>query len=129
MKKAFAILLLIIYTTASSGISINQFYCCGKLKSVSLGFKQDTKEKCKKWAGKPGCCENKYSTLKVKDNHISADDVAHPVKLFTALHIFTSLYQNPDLIVFQQINTANQGNAPPLSYGVPIYILHCIYRV
>jgi len=129
MKKAFTILLLIIYTTASSGVSIKQFYCCGKLKSVSFAFKQDVKEKCHKGSEKSGCCENKYHTLKVKDNHIVADDFVGPARYFTDLHLFPSFYQSPVFTLFQQIDTANPGNAPPLHYGVPVYILHCIYRI
>ncbi|MVT42377.1 hypothetical protein GO495_17425 [Chitinophaga oryziterrae] len=129
MKKASAILLLIIYTTAACGVSIKQFYCCGKLKSVSFAFKEDKKENCHKDREKSGCCENKYHILKVKDNHITTDNVLNPTKYFTDLHIFPSSYQSPVLTVFQQINPANPGNAPPLHYGVPVYILNCIYRI
>ncbi|MFX1705668.1 hypothetical protein PV783_17000 [Chitinophaga sp. CC14] len=129
MKKIFAILLLIIYTTASAGFSIKQFYCCGKLKSVSFTFSQGTKEKCSKGNEKDGCCQNKYHTLKVKDNHIAADDFARPAQHFADLHISAPFYQSPDFIVLKQINTANPGNAPPLHYGVPVYIFNCTYRI
>lgn len=130
MKKVVAILLLIIYTTASFGFSVKQFYCCGKLKSISFAVSRDAKEKCSKGNEKGGCCQNKYLTFKVKDNYVAADNVVNPAKHFAHLYVFTPFYQSPDFSTFRQINTVlNPGNAPPLNYGVQVYILNCTYRM
>ena len=130
MKKVIAILLLIIYTTATFGFSVKKFYCCGKLKSVSFVLSQNTKSKCKIGNEKDGCCENKYLILKVKDNYIATVGFANSSKLLIDHYIFTPFYQSPDFTIFQQINTVvNPGNASPLHYGVPVYILNCTYRI
>lgn len=130
MKKVIAILLLIIYTTATFGFSIKRFYCCGKLKSVSFVINQNTKANCKIGNEKNGCCENKYLTLKVKDNYIATVGLVNSGKHFIDFFTFTSFYQSPDFTRFQQIKTfVNPGDAPPLHDGVPVYILNCTYRI
>ncbi len=88
MKTVALIILISIYSTAVVGFSLREFYCCGKLKSVSVTFSQDAKQKCSKGNGS-GCCGNKYQFFKVKDNHFASDDVNIPVKHFTDLNLFT----------------------------------------
>lgn len=127
MKKFSLILLICIYSLATMGFSLKEFYCCGKLTSISLSFAQDTKEKCEKGNAK-GCCDNKYQFFKVKDNHIAADQVSSPVNHFIDLHLYTPSFQE---ITFasQQTAIANRSNAPPLHPGVPVYIYNCIFRI
>lgn len=124
MKKISIILLLVSYSLATMGISLNQFYCCGKLKSVTVTLSQDIKQKC----SKKGCCENKYQFVKVKDNHVTANEMTSPVKNFTNLHSFDFTFEDviPD---YQMITVANKINAPPLYSHVPIYIYNCVFRV
>src|SRR5690242_7488454 len=72
MKKAGIILLLSIYSLSIFGVTLKEFYCCGKLKSLTVTISKDTE------AGKgtdDGCCKTKYHSFKVKDNHVSAADV------------------------------------------------------
>ena len=128
MKRAFAILLLIIYTTASSGVSIRQFYCCGRLKSTTISFGQDAKEKCSKCNGKGRCCENKYHTLKIKDTHIAADSTNTPLKHFTDLHLFIPSFEVITLAT-ELMDVANTSHAPPIYHGIPVYLLNCNFRI
>ncbi|MBB5635024.1 hypothetical protein HDF26_002249 [Pedobacter cryoconitis] len=131
MKKVLSILLLLIYTTASFGFSVKQFYCCGQLKSVSFTLKQDLNEKCSKGNEGGGCCKNQFHNLKVKDSHVASDEFGSPAKYFSDLHIpaLITFYQGPSLAILEQISIANPTNAPPLHGGVPIYIFNCIYRI
>ncbi|KIO78897.1 hypothetical protein TH53_00885 [Pedobacter lusitanus] len=131
MKRILSILLLMIYTTASFGFSVKQFYCCGQLKSVSLTLKQAVNEQCSKGNEKDGCCKNQFHNLKVKDSHTVSDEVSSPAKYFTDLHLitFNTFYQGPVLTDVQRIVINNPTNAPPLNHGVPIYIFNCIYRI
>ncbi|MEJ7678313.1 MAG: hypothetical protein WKG06_10720 [Segetibacter sp.] len=75
------------------GFSFKQFYCCGKLKSTTFSLVQQDKNECGKGNEKNGCCDNKYQFFKVKDNHITADEVHSPVKHFVDLHIYTPSFQ------------------------------------
>lgn len=131
MKKILSIWLLVLYTTASFGFSVKQFYCCGQLKTVSFTLKQDVKETCSKGNEKGGCCKNQFHNLKVKDTHIASDEFGNTAKYFTGLYLPTPVifYQGPVFTIIEQVSIANPTNAPPLHGSVPIYIFNCIYRI
>lgn len=128
MKKIALILLICIYLLAAVGFTLNEFYCCGKFKSVSVTLLQNIKQKCSKGNEKSGCCDNKYHFYKVKDNHFAGDDVNIPLKHFTELSVFTPSFQ---LISFasHKVTFANTTHAPPLHNGVPDYIFNCVFRI
>jgi hypothetical protein len=125
MKKISIILLLCIYSMATMGFSINQFYCCGKLSSTSLTLIEKTKQNCEK----SGCCENKSHFIKVRDNHFSSNEVNSPLKQFTEFHSFFPYFD--DITCYRQtlITIADRSNAPPLFASVPSYILNCVFRI
>lgn len=94
MKKAAIILLICVYSLATMGFSLKQFYCCGKLKSVTFSLLQEAKDKCGNGDDKTGCCDSKFQFFKVKDNHISADQADFPFKHFIDLHLYTPSFQD-----------------------------------
>src|SRR5688572_26531886 len=127
MKKAALILLICIYSLATMGFSLRQFYCCGELKSTTFSLVEDAQQNCSKGDGKIGCCDNKYHFFKVKDKHINADQVSSLVKHFIDLH--------PNIPSFQEMSFASQkpviayrSNAPPLRTSIPTYIYNCVFR-
>ena len=128
MKKVAPILLICIYSLATMGFTLKQFYCCGKLKSITFSLTQQAKDKCAKGDDKSGCCDSKFQFFKVKDNHISADQTDFPVKHFVALHPYTPSFQDISF-VSQKSTIAYKSNAAPLRTGVPIYIYNCIFRI
>lgn len=127
MKKAALILLICIYSVATMGFSLKQFYCCGKLKSVTVALTQDAKRKCSKGSGS-GCCDNKYQFFKVKDKHKSANTVSCPVNHFTDLHLYTSSFSNTTFAALKTTITYS-SHAPPLHLGVPVYIYNCVFLI
>jgi len=128
MKKIALILLICIYALSSFGVGIKQFYCCGKLKSTSISFAEDSKIKCAKGDKKSECCKTKFNSLKVKDTHIAADDISNPVKHFTDVHLFTLSFEVVAL-ANGPMGIANTSHAPPAHYGIPVYILNCNFRI
>ena len=128
MKKIAVILLLSIYSLATLGIGIKQFYCCGKLKSTSISFVLDAKEKCGMGNEKSGCCKTKFHTLKVKDTHIAGDAVNNLVKHFSEIVICNPAFESIGLVQLQ-VAVNNPSHAPPLHQGTPLYILNCTYRI
>lgn len=128
MKKAAIILLICVYSLATMGFTLKQFYCCGKLKSITFSLTQQSKDKCSKGNEKGGCCDSKFQFFKVKDNHISADQADFPVKHFVDLHLNTPSFQDISLIS-QKTTIAYKSNAPPLHQGTPVYISNCVFRV
>ncbi len=128
MKKISLILLISVYALSTLGIGINQFYCCGKLKSVNISFVQPAKEKCSGENAMSGCCKTEFKAFKIKDSHVSADAIIAPVKHFTDLHNFTPSF-NLLSIANRPITNTNASHAPPLGHGVAVYILHCAYLI
>ena len=63
MKKFTVILFAMLYLISSSGVAVSNFYCCGKLKAVSLVA--NTEEKNCNAKSKKGCCDNKSVTIKL----------------------------------------------------------------
>lgn len=128
MKRTALILLICIYSLATVGFTLKEFYCCAKFKSVSVTLVQDIKQKCSKGNEKSGCCDNKYHFYKVKDNYFAGDDVKIPVKHFTKSNLFTPSFQQISF-ASQQTHVANRSNAPPLYNGVPDYLFNCVFRI
>ena len=129
MKKGAVILLLLIYSMSTFGVSLKEFYCCGKLKSVSIVIADIEKDKCNKAAKEEGCCKTKYQYFKIKDTHFSTVYLTAPLKYYTDLHPLTF---SPQLISFNSPATdvINRGNAPPLLHpGVRVYISNCVFRI
>ncbi len=128
MKRTAIIFLLTIYSLSTFGISLKEFYCCGKLKSISLALSFEGKEKCSKGDNKDGCCKTKYQYFKVKDNHLASAHVTTPLNYFTDLHLFTSSWQSISFIK-EEVDIINASYAPPIHTGVPIYISNCVFRI
>lgn len=126
VKRILVILILISYSIASFGVSLNYFYCCGKLKSVSLVTDTD-KEDCKTKSSK-GCCDNKTVTLKLKTDQKSSDQ--------SIIHFAAPL--SPGILHtdnYTFLNIANNGKINPLYKRPPPdllpsrQVLYCIFRI
>ncbi len=126
-KKLAAISLICIYALATMGFSLREFYCCGKLKTISITLANEGKNSGKEDSKSDRCCKNKYQYFKVKDNHVSAAHVCFPAKFISIQ--FISNY-SPDIIfTSKKTVVAYRGNAPPVYSNVPIYISNCVFLV
>jgi hypothetical protein len=126
VKKFLVILILVSYSIASFGVSLNYFYCCGKLKTISFVAKGNSKT-CKGNKGK-GCCKNEKVTVKLKTDHKTCDDVKcncdaplsvaiiqhndYAVNSFYSAHLTTPLYKRP-----------------PPNYLPKRNLLFCVFRI
>lgn len=128
MKKLALILLTAVYMLSIVGVGVSQFYCCSKLKSVSLSLNSKDQSKCKKDTQDDGCCKETYQYLKVNDSHFASDDVSFAKKYFSILHTEFPVFE---LIApqIQQTVASNNINTPPLLSKNPIYIFNCTYRI
>lgn len=70
MRKAAAILVLLLYIISSSGVAIKAHYCCGKLKSLNLVLHSDEEKNCSK-----RCCWDKLAFYKVDDTENSSSTI------------------------------------------------------
>jgi hypothetical protein len=109
-------------------VSFKEFYCCGKLKSVSVSFVKTGKSKCNKGGLEDGCCKLKLKTLKVKDNHFASADFEVTLKHSLELFSYNFSYQ-PLLLPAEEVDVINGSHAPPRHKAVPIYISNCVFRI
>ena len=106
MKKIAVLLILMVYSLASLGISLNYFYCCGKLKEVTIIIAPPHTKDCKSGKGKK-CCENKTVSHKISvDQKSNQDSSVEPMVMLP----FT--ISNFDY--FSQSSISNNRDAKPV---------------
>ena len=110
------------------GVKFEEFYCCGKLKSVSLSLAGGEKEKNINNSTKNDCCKTTYHSFKVKDTHLASAHIAAPSIHYTDFYnsfpfTFYTAYTSKEVAVI------NGSHAPPLFRGVPVYISNCVFRI
>ena len=121
MKKAALIFLVFMYAFSTTGLCLQGFYCCGKLKSVKLTLADYAKDK-------EGCCKIKYQAFKVTDTHAAADIASVPPVHSSEIQMAPAVSNR-----IEPANDVNHHNfyihAPPLRPHNPIYIENCVFRI
>ncbi len=129
MRKVAVILLTLLYTVSTSGVVINNFYCCGKLKETYLFSQHSTSSGCKQKKKMPRCCDTRSFIVKVADNHSPTAQLK--VNADNGLTLFSS--PSVELFNFQKVNaepaTFTLINAPPLLSKQPAYLTNCVFRI
>lgn len=130
MKKAAAIISLVIYFAATTGIVINSHYCMKRLVSVHL-YEEKAKVCGQCGMGmhdNSGCCHDEVKVIKLVQDQVHAPAVtfelpaaAAIVPAFSSL-MFASLF-NAD----EQAFSAN--HSPPLLSGQDIHTRICVFRI
>ena len=128
MKKASAIFIICVYAISTLGFSVKGFYCCGKLKSVTLSLHEDGRKKCSKDESKGMCCKTKFQYLKLKSSHIASTILLNTSHDFQPVVSFAPT-RTAEIVNFIPAIDANQSHAPPAHPGVAVYISNCVYRI
>ncbi|MBS1759842.1 MAG: hypothetical protein JST23_06925 [Bacteroidetes bacterium] len=127
MKKLLVILLLISYSVASYGVTLNYFYCCGKLKTVSINEIKKEDNNCPGKKNKK-CCKYKKVQIKLKadqkqtpkvDFTIHAPSIVAPIPQNTL--IAYTLIEHPISII--------QLQKPPPLYPEGSNIYYCVFKI
>ena len=125
MKKILAILLLLVYTAASSGTVMSAHFCMGELAGVSIGEKeQDACGYC--GMDDAGCCHDLLQVVKL--------DYSQMLKTSSVVleNNLLSLAQTVDFFRLEIIFDRNEKIKciSPLKYGdPPIYLRNCVFRI
>ena len=123
MKGITIIALIFIYAMSMFGISVKEFYCCGKLTSVTVSLSGSEKSKC----SKEGCCKAKKQYFKVNDTHLPTAHIASLRNFHTDL--FLTYNPIPTFLKAEQPAIINGSHAPPLFDSVPLYLSNCVFRI
>jgi len=127
MKKVAAILLLCIYSFAIMGFNLTEFYCCGKLKSISFTLVASQKNHCTDLNNDNDCCKTKIRFFKVNDGHFSPPVSATAFNHFIQI---TGCPGNPNNKLLATLVAASTSiHSPPLLPQVAIYKINCVYRI
>jgi len=129
MKKILVAILLVIYTFAASGASIDLHYCMGKL--IGLDFDYVSKKDCGNCGmptkDKKGCCNNKQIQSKVdKDQQAVYNNISFSNEHFAIVPHYTIA---DGVIINSAIITYHSIHPPPLIQHSPTYLLNCNFRI
>lgn len=131
MKKFVAVILALIYLTASTGATVHMHYCMDKLVDWGLGHNDsDTCSNCgmKTEDSKKGCCKDEHKQVKLQNDQKVAD-------------ISINLMQLPVLVVPVPFSSytfelpASIAQAFPVSHAPPVYsdqavyLRNCVFRI
>lgn len=126
MKRILVIAILISYSIASFGVNLNYFYCCGKLKTVSLAVNAEPKNNTDK--SKKGCCDNKTVTLKLKTDQKNSEQAAfHLDAPLSPVILHTYDYYVANIATNGCVNPLYKS--PPPSNLLSRNILFCVFRI
>ena len=125
MKKILSILLLMVYTAASSGTVISAHYCMGDLAAVSIGERDsDGCEFC--GMEDKGCCHDLPQVIKI-DNSVLEGQV---ITGFDFSPAFSSV---PVFGLYNSSFTGRTSNTKSFFHKKfikpPPYLLHCNFRI
>jgi hypothetical protein len=111
------------------GISISEFYCCGKLKTVHVNIGNEGAVKCNKDDSKTGCCQTNQEFFKVKDSHLTVSEIHAPARNFSEIDEVISFFELNTVFETSNGQVSDRIHAPPPDLLRPLYILNCVYRI
>lgn len=126
MKRILIIPLLIFYSIASFGISVNNFYCCGQLKKVST-LSENTEKNCQS-AFKKDCCENKLEIKSLKVANKASESEQYLYKLpFPSALTFINQFIISSFSYKNDLNFLYKKPSP--EYLPSRQILFCVFTI
>ncbi len=129
MKKIAVILLLLVYTGATTGATIHLHYCMNQFVGSSLWHTgKDSKcGKCGMKDKKDGCCKDEHKQAKLTTEHQKVS-LAQQFQLFEKI----GLLPIADLTSFaatQISSTIPATHAPPIILKERRYLLHGVFLI
>jgi hypothetical protein len=130
MKKVLVTILAFTYLVVSSGATINLHYCMGKL--VNWDFSHQQQSKCDvcgmQKADHKGCCNDKHKVFQIDKDQKTVEFSWQFLPLYTDAVI----HHYGDLSAFHATSIAIENpvsHGPPLLSTIPIFLLHCDFRI
>ncbi|MBS1645128.1 MAG: hypothetical protein JST36_08845 [Bacteroidetes bacterium] len=129
MKKLLTLAMLFCYLTATSGVTLDYFYCCGELSGVSVALADDhgSDDNCSK---KSDCCKHQKVFKKISIDQRYAEQA--PLMLSAVLHLSTPVqaFSNTAPTFFgKTIDKAFFYDRPPPDCFPTRQVSYCVFRV
>lgn len=137
MKKAFIILIMLVYGLSATGMSVSLHFCCGKLDGITISSQK--KKSCNPFQeekscakshdsfSKERCCDDKHLEFKLKSDQEPSAKWIHAYKQLTAPAIST-----PSIIFWQpqHLPVNELATGPPLATSsLPLFIKNRVFRI
>lgn len=79
MKNLLLAILSVVYLAATTGVGVEQHFCCGKLSNMELTFKDHSataSERCmmKAFVNDKGCCKDVFKVVKISQNQTAVTE-------------------------------------------------------
>lgn len=131
MKKIAVILLLLIYSTTTFGVTVHLHYCMNELAGWSLWHSGDDNKcgKCGMTEKKGGCCKDEHKSFKVKTEHQKGDaaKLLQPVLSQVVSPVNNNALS--EIILYRPFAiTYPVSHAPPLQ-ATPLFIQYCVFLI
>ena len=131
MKKVVLTILAFTYLAVSSGATITLHYCMGRL--VSWDLSSSHKKRCdncgmEKSNHKKGCCRDEHKTLQAEKDQKAAE-AAWQFAALSSEAINTVYPVLPPAPVPSIAIGHPSGHAPPGLNSIPVFLLHCNFRI
>ncbi len=128
MKKILSILLLLIYTTASSGTALSTHYCMGDIADISFGAPEDS-DKCGTCGMEDmGCCHDESTIIKIDHSALQKTSSAYPDLKFP--ESLRPVFVVKDFSIPSSLLSGYSQNSWKAQEGQPpTYLLHCVFRI
>jgi hypothetical protein len=125
VKKLLAILLLLVYTAASSGTVMSAHFCMGEFAGISIGEKQQ--EQCG-YCGMEdaGCCHDLLQVVKLDDTQL---EKASSISLDYKFADFHPTSNFPTIRLYHEANHDISTHLVDSLDGPPIYLRNCVFRI
>ena len=117
MKKIFAVILFLLYLTASSGAIINFHYCMGKFIGwdVTSSFNKTCTNCSMIKENRKGCCNDKHATLQLKKDQLASANTIVPHNQF--IYILTHYPSFSSAASFVKKDTVQSIHGPSVVQG------------
>ena len=130
LKKAFILILTLIYLTSSVGATVHVHYCMDKLVSWDLeSEKGNTCDNCG-MANKDnsGCCKDEQKQVKLEaDQKVTPAGLTFDPLSFTIVPLPFQPDYSPSW--FTAVRLIPASHAPPRLAGVDVYLRLCTFRI
>jgi hypothetical protein len=129
MKKALAIMLLLMYFSVSTGFVVNIHYCMDRLNSVQLGTSgdEDACEKCGMSTEANDCCFDDVKVIKLVTTHMASSAISYDLPFDWNEIVFQQFDHEATENILEQ-ERIYLAHAPPLKSPKP-YLLNCVFLI
>lgn len=137
MKRVLATILAFVYLSTSTGATLHFHYCMGKL--VSWGLQDHESKRCElcgmskqqapkdSFHKKNNCCKDEHAQMKTASDQKTTQTEWQFAKSVAEASTLQQLV--PCMLVSSPAIRQPVANAPPLHDKVPVFLLHCHFRI